>query len=53
MSKAFDDLNKLTDITTLDGKIHIVKQLIMGLSEVDTFHDMMYKKTEKKQDMTK
>ena len=25
----------------------------MGLSEIDTFHDMMYKKTDKKQDMKK
>lgn len=53
MAVAFDGLNRGVNIETIGGKIHVLKELIMGLSEVDTFHDMMYKKTDKKQDLTK
>lgn len=53
MATAFDGLDKSVGIEKPKGKIHLIKELIMGLSEVDTFHDMMYKKTDKKQDLTK
>lgn len=38
---------------TLDSKLNTIMKLIQGLSEVDGFHDMVSRKSEKISEMTK
>lgn len=53
MAKAFEGFDRTIPISNLEGKLYILRNLIEGLSEIDTFHDMVSKKSEKMQEMTK
>jgi|JI61114C2RNA_FD_contig_41_1076193_length_343_multi_1_in_0_out_0_1 hypothetical protein len=49
MAKAFEGFDRSTPTSVLEGKLYILRTLIEGLSEIDSFHDMVSKKSERMQ----
>ena len=52
MKKAFENFDFPTYLT-METKLYVLLTLIQGLSEVDGFHDMVSRKSEKMSQMTK
>jgi hypothetical protein len=53
MAKAFENFNMTASISGFAEKTYILRTFIEGLSEIDSFHDLVSKKSEKMQEMTK